>query len=302
MNAPSVAKDYFTRVMSSFAIDVPRLSLFRFRTRVGIKFSGKFISSIDGQTGGSKFHWASIIFYLGAFSVQADELPSVTPYRPTISNPAELSAPRHLEIEAGFEHGSGAGLAKHLAAPVTLKYALNEDWGVLLNSGWLYEDSRDGPLLDGWNSTSLLIKHRHLLNDAQALGIEFGLATPADAGHFTQGQPDLLLNTIYSVDIDKTRVDANLGFTRLGDTETSIDRHQYQWALAVSHPVTDDWSLAAEWAGNVREGSSAYNQLLLCAAYGLSRTIVIDMGGAYGLSGDSAATQNVFMGVSWLID
>jgi hypothetical protein len=288
--------------MPRFVIDFSRLSLCHFESSVCSGCSEKFISFIDAKPRFSRFYGPCIIFYLGSFSVLADDLPSVTPYRPTISNPAELSAPKHLEIEAGFEHGTGAGLAKHLAAPVTLKYAFNEDWGVLLNTGWLYDDGRDGSLLDGWNSTSLLIKHRHLLDDVQALGIEFGLATPANAGHFTQGQPDLLLNTIYSVDIDKTRVDGNLGFTRLGDTEAAIDRHQTQWALAVSHSVTDDWSLAAEWAGNVREGASAYNQLLVCAAYGLSRTMVIDIGGAYGLSGDSAATQNVFMGISWLID
>ena len=245
---------------------------------------------------------ASWFFCCVSFSLLADDLPTVTPYRPTVSNPAELSAPGYLEIEAGFEQGTGAGLAKHLAAPVTLKYALDEDWGLLLNSGWLYEDSRDGLLLDGWNSTSLLVKHRHQLDDTQALGIELGLATPADAGHFTQGQADLLLNTIYSVDIGNTRVDGNLGFIRLGGSDIDIDRHQYQWALAASHPVSDDWSFAAEWAGNVRDGASAYNQLLLCAAYGLSRTVVIDMGGAYGLSGDSAATRNLFVGVSWLID
>ena len=232
----------------------------------------------------------------------AEALPTVTPYRPTVSNPAELSAPRHLEVEAGFEHGTGAGLTKHLLAPVTLKYALDDDWGLLLNTGWRYEDSRDGPTYDGWHSTALLLKHRHALSDTQALGLEVGLAAPANDGHFTEGQADLLLNAIYSVDIGETRVDGNLGFNRSGERDIDKDRHQYQWAFALSHPVSDDWSLAAEWAGNVSPDVAAYNQWLVCAAYTLSRTIVIDMGGAYGLGGNSAAVQNVFIGVSWLID
>ncbi|MDQ2928609.1 MAG: hypothetical protein M3R22_10700, partial [Pseudomonadota bacterium] len=40
----------------------------------------------------------------------ADDSPSTTPYRPSGSTPAALSAPGWIEIEAGFEHDhAGAG-------------------------------------------------------------------------------------------------------------------------------------------------------------------------------------------------
>lgn len=232
----------------------------------------------------------------------ADELPSVTPYRPTVSNPAELSAPRHLEIEAGFEHVNGGGLKERLATPVTLKYAFNEDWGLLLNSGWMYENGRDDSMVDGWNPTALLLKGHYAMNETNAVGVELGLGAPAESGRLTEGEADLLVNAIYSVDIGVTRFDANFGLTRLGGSDTDADRHQYQWALAWSHPVSANWSVAGELSGNARDGLSPYNQALLCAAYALSRTTVIDFGGAYGISGDSAATRNLFIGVSMLID
>lgn len=234
----------------------------------------------------------------------AEELLHVTPYRPTVSNPAELSAPRHFEIETGFERVTGGGLKERLATPVTLKYAFNEDWGLLLNSGWMYENGRDDTVIDGWNSSSALIKSHYSLDETNALGIEFGVGTQADGGQFGRGHPDLVVNLIYSGDFGETRLDVNFGLNRLGTAEADIDidRHQYQWAVAVSHPVSDDWSLAAELSGNARQGSSPYSQALICAAYELSRTTVIDFGGAYGVGGDTAATQNVFVGVSMLID
>lgn len=236
--------------------------------------------------------------------VLADELPSVTPYRPTVSNPAELSAPRHVEVEAGFEHVNGGGLKERLATPLTLKYAFNEDWGVLLNSGWMYEKGRDDGVVDGWNPTALLLKSHYALNEDNAVGIELGVGTPALAGYFADGDPDLVVNLIYSVDVGETRLDANFGMTRIGwvDEETDVDRHQYQWALALSHPVSSGWSVAAELSGNARYGSQPYQQALVCASYALSRTTVIDAGGAYGIGGDSSATRNLFIGVSMLID
>lgn len=244
------------------------------------------------------------LYCLDARLLFADELPSVTPYRPTVSNPAELSAPRHVEVEAGFEHVNGGGLKERLATPLTLKYAFNEDWGLLLNSGWMYEKGRDDGVVDGWNPSALLLKSHYALNEDNAVGIELGVGTPALAGYFAEGDPDLVVNLIYSVDIGETRFDANFGMTRIGwfDDETNVDRHQYQWALALSHPVSNGWSVAAELSGNARYGSQPYQQALVCASYALSRTTVIDAGGAYGVGGDSAATRNLFIGVSMLID
>lgn len=44
-------------------------------------------------------------------SALADEAPAATPYRPTVSNPAELSAPGWLEVEAGLARTKGGDTA-----------------------------------------------------------------------------------------------------------------------------------------------------------------------------------------------
>src|SRR5664279_5250498 len=59
----------------------------------------------------------------------ANAEPSTTPYRPSVSTPAALSAPGWLEIEAGFEHDhAGAGMRD--SVPATFKLAFSPDWGV----------------------------------------------------------------------------------------------------------------------------------------------------------------------------
>lgn len=100
----------------------------------------------------------------------ADELPSVTPYRPTVSNPAELSAARHLEIEAGFEHVNSGGLKERLATPVTLKYAFNRDWGIMFGRAAL-EIRQTACLLPGYAPlTSYLQTPEYWLGSIPRLG------------------------------------------------------------------------------------------------------------------------------------
>src|SRR5262245_41530826 len=64
-----------------------------------------------------------------------------TPYRPTVSNPAALPVPHHLEWEAGGLSLHGPGDNSRASVPYLLKYAFNEDVGVLV-SGEGYVSSR----------------------------------------------------------------------------------------------------------------------------------------------------------------
>ena len=62
----------------------------------------------------------------------ADDAPGATPYRPTISNPAELSAPGWLELEMGWNHQNNRS-DRRQALPYTAKLALDEEWGILVS-------------------------------------------------------------------------------------------------------------------------------------------------------------------------
>src|SRR5690349_17980857 len=61
-----------------------------------------------------------------------DDQPSVTPYRPSVSTPAALSAPGWLEIEGGALFARGTGDTRRDSLPYTLKLAFSPDWGVRL--------------------------------------------------------------------------------------------------------------------------------------------------------------------------
>jgi hypothetical protein len=59
---------------------------------------------------------------------------TATPYRPTISNPAELSEPGWLELELGWQRISGGSDKRRDSMPLTAKLAFSDDWGVLVGT------------------------------------------------------------------------------------------------------------------------------------------------------------------------
>src|ERR1041385_9136989 len=66
---------------------------------------------------------------------RADDSPDelkATPYRPTVSNPADLPVPHHFEWEAGGYSEHDSGDARHSSVPYLLKYAFTEYVGVLV--------------------------------------------------------------------------------------------------------------------------------------------------------------------------
>src|SRR5947209_5000939 len=68
--------------------------------------------------------------------------PEVTPYRPTVSNPAALSAPGFLELEAGVARSHDDTDTRLLSVPYLLKYAFSENFGVVIG-GDAYLDQKD---------------------------------------------------------------------------------------------------------------------------------------------------------------
>src|SRR3954452_22843218 len=72
-----------------------------------------------------------------------DEL-KATPYRPTVSNPADLPVPHHFEWEAGGYATRDPGDAHHLSIPYLLKYAFTDDIGILVGGESFVNDREDG--------------------------------------------------------------------------------------------------------------------------------------------------------------
>ena len=138
--------------------------------------------------------------------------PAVVPYRPSVSTPAQLSAPGYLELEAG-------GLAAHgdptrYTLPYTLKLAFTPDWGIRIGGDALV---RQQGVPTGVGDTAVVLKRRFAISDATAWGLELGEKLPSAGSERGSGHADTTVNAIFSSDFAPTwHTDLNLNETRLG--------------------------------------------------------------------------------------
>lgn len=232
----------------------------------------------------------------------ADNEPSTTPYRPSVSTPAALSAPGWLEVEAGWQHDDPSGGTRRDAVPLTLKLAFSEDWGIRLgNEAWVRQHS-DGDRRSGFGDTALVLKRRFGIDDDQALGLEAGVVVPTGKSGigFGSGKPDYAINAIYSADFgDRWHTDLNVVASRLGQTDPGASRTQWLFAAALSRQLDDRWGVVGELSGTSQCGAEDSRQLLMAASYNVSKRVTLDAGAARSIRrGDS--TWSAFAGLTWL--
>lgn len=229
---------------------------------------------------------------------------SVTPYRPTVSNPAQLSSPGWLEVESGFNRNKYKDGTVRDSMLYTLKLAFTEDIGIMLG-GDAYVSQTDlaGVRPRGFGDTMLLVKQRWAMNESgnSAFGVEYGLKTPTAKTPLGSGKTDYIVNGIYSTDMNLHTVDLNLNLIQLGAVQANESRQQWGWATTWSHPVGQDWVAAAEFSGTARQGTQPINQFLMAASYASSERVTWDAGVAHGISGNSQ-NWSVFAGVAFLAD
>jgi hypothetical protein len=230
---------------------------------------------------------------------RGDDTPSATPYRPGAANPAELSAPGWLEGEAGIARSNNGGASFLNDTSWLLKLAFSEDFGVMLGGDARLRQSDPGGVLSGRGDTSLTFKNRWAVDDATAFGLEWGAKFPTADDGLGSGKRDYGFNSIVSRDIGQVRIDANVGATRLGLIEPGLARWQYPWAVALSRPVSEDWSMAIEESGVVRHGAATSTQFMIAASCNVTKRLVLDAGMISGIS-NAAPRWSAFMGVTWL--
>jgi hypothetical protein len=245
---------------------------------------------------------AALCLIVCAHSARAqDDEPTVTPYRPTVSNPADLSAPGWLELEAGASWLRDADATRTVSAPYLLKYAFDEDHGVLLGgTAWLDQMPRDGSSASGFGDTFIEWKQRFALREGMAFGIEAGVEVPTARANLGNGKPAYLINGIFSTDLGATHLDVNAGGTRFTRTQAPGAAWQNAWAVALSHPLGAQFGVAAEISGTAQRAVEHSHQALTALNYNLSRRCVLDAGVAYGLD-RADHTRNVFFGGTFLI-
>jgi hypothetical protein len=240
----------------------------------------------------SRIHCAGIGWWTGAvlacFSASAlgqEEGPAVVPYRPSVATPAQLPAPGWPELEAGWNEAKGGDTARSQSVPVLFKLAWSESWALLVGTdAYDWQRDFDGNTAHSGGDTTLTLKYKLPVNDALALGAEFGVGLPTARPPIGSGKTDWGINTIASFDSDATHVDVNVGAAWLGAPDEGQGRWQGAWAIAVSHPLTEEIGVTGEVSGLAQRGTSAQVQGLAALNYNVSRKLVLDVAVAAGLS------------------
>lgn len=240
-----------------------------------------------------------LLLSLIACIAQAEQL-TVTPYRPTVSNPAELSALRHLEVEFGVQSNQPGMATQRNSLPFTLKFPFADNWGILVGSeAWINSRSPD-EAISGYGNTSLLLKHYYPISDTLAVGFEVGPVLPSARPSLGSGRTDYLGNLIVSKDISDLRIDVNAGVTRSGLKEEDMDRYRYNWAIAASHPLTERWGIAGEFSGILAKQQKPTSQFLATLNYLMTPQLMLDFGGSIGIA-SATDDYGVFAGFALLI-
>lgn len=228
----------------------------------------------------------------------AEEL-AATPYRPSVSAPAALSAPGWLEVELGGQRLK-EGYARRDSVPYTLKLAFTPDWGVRIGGEASIRDrAADGSKVSGFGDTSVIGKYRIPFNEASAYGIEVGIKSPTARAELGSGKTDTLFNFIYSADDGPYHLDMNLSPVRLGAVDAGQGRWQTGWAAALSQSLNDRWSMVGEFSGTRQNGAASTSQFLAAIGYAPDKRMVFDAGVAKGLT-SSATDVSLFFGVTFL--
>jgi hypothetical protein len=228
-----------------------------------------------------------------------DEL-KATPYRPTVSNPADLPVPQHFEWEAGGYAGRDPGDARHGSVPYLLKYAFTEDVGILVGGESFVVDREDGDTTSGWGTTSVTMKFHHAVSESTGIGFEAGVALPTASNGLGSNHTDYTLNGIVSTEAMGCDVDINVSYTRLGFADSGTSRDEIGWAVAASHDLAGKWGLAGEFSGTAQRGTQGEAQFLSALSFTATPTLVFDGGALFGLNSESTH-YGIFAGVTMLI-
>jgi hypothetical protein len=236
-----------------------------------------------------------------AATARADDTPTVTPYRPSVSTPAALSAPGWLEVEAGVQSSRAEDPRRRDSLPYSLKLAFTPDWGIrIAGDAWLRQLGADGTRVRGGGDTSFVLKRRFAVDDASAFGVELGVKFPTARRELGSGHSDVGLNGIYSTDFaGRWHADINASATHLGAFDPQAGSWQKAWAAAVSRSLGERWSVVGELSGTQRDGAGHTSQALVATTYSISPAIALDIGVSKGLSAASGG-WSVFTGATFL--
>jgi hypothetical protein len=135
-----------------------------------------------------------------ADAANADDADAITPYRPSVSSPAQLPVAGQLEVELGGLHAR-SDEARRSSLPYAFKLAFNKEWGVVIGGEAHVRARDDSGSVQGLGDTTRVLSRAWIVDDASAFGAELGAKLPTANDRIGSGRADYTLNTIYSRDI-----------------------------------------------------------------------------------------------------
>jgi len=221
--------------------------------------------------------------------------PPITPYRPSVSSPAQLPAPGQLELELGGLRKTDSQSSRN-SAPYLLKLAFNKEWGVLVGGEAYVSQHGDIGPSQGVGDTTLTLKRAWIVDEATAFGMEFGVKLPTANDVIGSGRSDYTINTIFSRDLGPVHMDANFNATQLGQADPGSSHMLLGASASFSTPLSGPWGVTGEVSGTHRNGADNSVQLLAALTFSPTRRLTFDVGVARGFRPRPMATS-LFTGV-----
>lgn len=219
------------------------------------------------------------------------DLPTVNPYRPTVTDPASLTSPGYLEMEIGGSAQRGGDQTRRaFSTPIVLKLTNSSkrlEYHVFLG-GYQSLTGTDGTHLTGHGDITpglqyLIVQQSPHTPDIAAR-IEYKI--PAANQGLGTGKTDYDLLLLASKDYSKTlHGDFNLGVYQLGRMSGQGYATQYQASGVLNTKLTKTLTLQDELYGY--SGSSEAGTIistLHAVGYQPSRVLAFDAGIDIGLS------------------
>lgn len=238
---------------------------------------------------------AALALAAGARAADLEDEAPITPYRPSVSSPAQLPVPGQLEFELGGLRMKSDD-ARRGSLPYLFKLAFDKEWGVLVGGDAYVWNRDDGGRSRGFGDTSVILKRAWIVDEASAFGMEFGIKAPTAKDGIGSGRTDYTVNTIYSRDLGPVHMDANFNVVRLGFAESGSSHTQLGASTSFSTALSERWGLTGEVSGTHRSGAENGVQVLTALTYSPSKRLTFDFGVARAFRPRPAATS-VFAGV-----
>ena len=253
----------------------------------------KFFDKSSGARAARGFAASLVALSAG---VRADDgYAPITPYRPSVSSPAQLPAPGQLEFELGGLHQAASG-SRRDSLPYLFKLAYDRDWGVLIGGEAAVRQRDDNGRASGFGDTTVTLKRAWNIEDGTAAGLELAVKVPTAKDTLGNGRTDVSLNAIYSHDFGTVHMDANVNALRLGIADPGTSRTQWGASAAFSTPIAGHWGATGELSGARRDGTEHRLQWLAAVTYSPTPQLTFDLGAAWAVT-PRPATTSLFAGM-----